>query len=270
MQLGLLAGATAGRTTLAGEGLQHQDGHSHLLAMGFPNLRAYDPAFAYEIAEIINDGIRRMVHDGEDVVYYLTICNENYLQPAMPGDVSEGILRGLYRYREGARFANGARTQLIGSGPILNEVLAAADLLEKYGVESDVWSLTSWKSLREEALDVERWNRLNPGDEPRRSWIEEQFTGVRGPFVFASDYVKTLPDSLARWVPGRMVALGTEGFGRSETREVLRDFFENDARHIAYGALHALAQDGRIELDLLMKAKEELGIASDKSNPRTS
>ena len=267
---GFLAGATAGRTTLSGEGLQHQDGHSHLLALSYPNLRAYDPAFAFEIAVIVHDGIRRMVNDGEDVVYYLTICNENYKQPAMPGDVSEGILRGLYRYREGTRFANGSRTQLIGSGPIMNEVIAAAEILEGYEVEADIWSLTSWKALREEALDVERWNRLNPGEEPKRSWLEEQFMGVRGPFVFASDYVKALPDSLARWVPGRMVALGTEGLGRSDTREDLRDFFEVDARHIAYGALHALVQEGRIQSDVLVRAKDELKISGEKPNPRTA
>ena len=269
---GFLVGATAGRTTLAGEGLQHQDGHSHLLALPVPNLKAYDPAYAYEIAAILQDGIKRMVHDGEDVFYYLTVGNENYRQPEMPEGSREGILRGLYRFREGTRFANGSRVQLLGSGAILNEVVKASDLLaERFEVESDVWSVTSYKELREDALDAERWNRLHPGQERRRSWIEECLGSTRGPTVAASDYMKALPDSLARWLPGPLVSLGTEGYGRSETREALRDFFEVDAKHIAFAALEVLAREGRLEPEVPERALAELGIETgERANPRIS
>ncbi len=266
---GFLVGATAGRTTLAGEGLQHQDGHSHLLALPVPNCEAYDPAYAYEIAVIMEDGMRRMYRDDEDVFYYLTVGNENYVQPKMPEGSREGILRGLYRFREGTRKKNGARVQLLGSGAILNECVAASDLLaEKFDVESDVWSVTSYKKVREGALDAERWNRLHPGEPARRSHLETSFDGVRGPFVAASDYVKTLPDSIARWLPGPLTSLGTDGFGRSEARAELRDFFEVDARYIAYSALVALAREKRVSADVVARAARELAIDAEKPNPR--
>ena len=264
---GFLVGATSGRTTLNGEGLQHQDGHSHVLASVVPNLVSYDPAFAYEIAEIVREGIRRMHVEHESVFYYLTVGNEPYAQPAMPEGVREGILRGLYRYRASDLPEQRPRVQLLGSGAILNEVVRAQEVLVRYGVGADVWSVTSYSELRREALDAERWNMLHPEQEPRRSYIEEQFDGVAGPVVAATDFMKALPDSIAKWLPGRLVTLGTDGFGRSETREALRDFFEVDHRHIAVAALYGLLRDHRIERGMVQQAMHDLNIDSEKPNP---
>ncbi|GAB1416805.1 pyruvate dehydrogenase (acetyl-transferring), homodimeric type [Paludibacter sp.] len=263
---GFMVGGTAGRTTLAGEGLQHQDGHSHLLAYAVPNMIAYDPAFAYEIAVIVRDGIRRMYEEQENVFYYITIMNENYAMPAMPGNVKDGILKGMYRFSKGSDKASGLKANLLGSGTILNEAIKAAEILEeKFGVSSDVYSVTSYKELRKEALDVERYNLLNPGKEkvPYVSTVIDN----DGVVVAASDYVKTLPDSISKWLPKRLYALGTDGFGRSEAREELRDFFEVDAKHIAFAALYALYKEDKYSLSDLNKAMKSLGIDSKKINP---
>ncbi len=267
---GFLMGGTAGRTTLNGEGLQHQDGNSHLLAYPVPNLRAYDPAFAYELATIIKDGIRRMYVDQEDVFYYITIENEPYPMPEQPEGSDEGILRGLYRFRPSPNPDADLRAHLFGSGAILNQALEAQRILaDTYNVSADVWSLTSYKELHTDGLDCDRWNRLHPGEEPRRSWIQQQLDGTDGVYVLASDYVKALPESISRWFPKRPVTLGTDGFGRSESRPTLRRFFEVDAAHIAVGALAALAEDGSIGADVVRSAIADLGIDPDAPNPVT-
>ena len=264
---GFLVGATAGRTTLQGEGLQHQDGHSHVLASVVPNLLSYDPAYAYEVALIVREGIRRMHELQDPVFYYLTVTNEAYPQPALPPDAAEGVIRGIYRVRTAE--GRGPRVQLFGSGAILNEVVAAQELLDEcYGVAADVWSVTSYSELRRDAMDADRWNMLHPGEPPRRSYLSEVTADAEGPFVAATDYLKSLPDAVAKWLPGRLVSLGTDGFGRSETREALRDFFEVDAKHIALAALHALALDGEIPAGVPKQAIEELGINPEKVNPR--
>ena len=264
---GFLVGATSGRTTLQGEGLQHQDGHSHVLASVVPNLLSYDPAYAYEVALIVREGIRRMHELQDPVFYYLTVTNEAYPQPALPPDATEGVIRGIYRLRTAE--GRGPRVQLFGSGAILNEVVAAQELLdERYGVAADVWSVTSYSELRRDAMDADRWNMLHPGEPPRRSYLSEVTADAAGPFVAATDYLKSLPDAVAKWLPGRLVSLGTDGFGRSETREALRDFFEVDAKHIALAALHALALDGEIPAGVPKQAIEELGINPEKVNPR--
>jgi pyruvate dehydrogenase E1 component len=265
---GFLLGATSGRTTLAGEGLQHQDGHSHLLALPNPSVRAYDPAFAYELAVIVREGLRRMLEDGENVIYYLTIMNEFYKMPPMPAGVEDGILKGLYRFRVSSNKRAKIKAHLFGSGTILNEAIKAQQLLdEKYGVAADVWSVTSYKNLYWDAIDTERRNLLRPEKAPRASHIENCLRDEKGVFVAASDYLKALPASIAKWVPGPMVLLGTDGYGRSETREVLRGFFEVDARHIAYAALSALAREKRIKMSTLKKARRELDIDAQKANP---
>ena len=264
---GFLVGATAGRTTLQGEGLQHQDGHSHVLASVVPNLLSYDPAYAYEVALIVREGIQRMHELQDPVFYYLTVTNEAYPQPALPPDVAEGVIRGIYRLS--ASEGRGPRVQLFGSGAILNEVVAAQELLDEcYGVAADVWSVTSYSELRRDAMDAERWNMLHPAAPPRRSYLAEVTADAEGPFVAATDYLKSLPDAVAKWLPGRLVSLGTDGFGRSETREALRDFFEVDAKHIALAALHALALDREIPAGVAQSAIEELGIDPEKVNPR--
>ena len=266
---GFLIGATAGRTTLQGEGLQHQDGHSPLLASVVPNLLVYDPAFAYEIAVLVQEGIRRMHEQDEDVFYYLTVTNEPYEQPSMPGDVREGIVRGIYRFRR-ASVDSRRRAQLFGSGPILNEVLRAQELLaERYGVSADVWSVTSYTELRREALDVDRWNMLHPDAEPRTPYLTRELAGAEGPIVAASDYLKALPDSVARWLPRVPVSLGTDGFGRSETREALRDFFEVDHRFITLATLSALAEEGAFDdpARVIEQAMRDLDIDPEKPNP---
>jgi pyruvate dehydrogenase E1 component len=264
---GFLLGGTAGRTTLAGEGLQHQDGHSHLLALPIPNLLAYDPAYAYEVAVIIKDGIRRMMTNEEDVFYYLTLGNENYVQPAKPEGADDGILRGLYRLAE-APVGSATRVQLLGSGAILNEVVAAQRLLaERWQVAADVWSVTSYKALRQDALEADRWNLLHPTEAPRTPYVTAQLAPTAGPLVAASDYVKALPDLLAKWLPRPLISLGTDGFGRSDGRAALRDFFEVDARHIALAALAALARDGAIPATTVAQALVDLDIDPGRAHP---
>jgi len=265
---GFLLGGTAGRTTLSGEGLQHQDGNSHVLALPVPNLVAYDPAFAYEIAVIIQDGIRRMYKDGENIFYYITLMNEPYAMPAMPGDVKEGILRGMYKFRASENKKSKLRAQLFGSGSILREALQAQDILEqKYGVAADVWSVTSYKALYTDAVETERWNRLHPGERPRVPYLTKSLADASGVLVAATDYIKTLPSMVSKWMPRPLAALGTDGFGRSEGRQALRNFFEVDARFIALAALHELQQDGKIEPSVVTKAIKDLGIDPEKPNP---
>jgi pyruvate dehydrogenase E1 component len=268
---GILVGATAGRTTLAGEGLQHQDGHSHLLAYPPPNVLAYDPAFAYEIAVIMRDAVRRILSESEDLIYYLTAENETYKMPAMPQGVDDrDILRGMYRFASGDGNGTRARASLLGSGAILNEAIAAQRLLaDRYGVSADVYSVTSYKELHRDAISVERHNSLNPTGEQQRPYVSRVLGDDPGPVVAASDYVKALPCSIARWIPGPFVPLGTDGFGRSDDREALRDFFEVDARHIAFATLSALFRQGIIEQDELQRAIRELEIDQDRPDPIT-
>src|SRR5689334_12070260 len=270
---GFLLGGTAGRTTLAGEGLQHQDGHSHVLALSVPNLLAYDPAFAYEIAIIIQDGIKRMYVDEESIFYYLTLGNEPLPMPPMPdGDgVREGILKGMYLFKPTQKKDAKLRAQLFGSGSIMFEVLKAQDILEsKYGVGADVWSITSYKQLYRDANDCERWNMLHAGKKSRVPFLAQQLKDTQGVLVAASDYMKVLPESIAQWMPRPLMALGTDGFGRSEGRASLRDFFEVDAKHIVLATLHALARDKKIELKVVEQAIAELGINPEKANPAIS
>jgi pyruvate dehydrogenase E1 component len=279
---GFLLGGTAGRTTLMGEGLQHQDGHSHVLASTVPNLVTYDPAFAYELAVIIQDGIRRMYEVGENTCYYITLGNEKYPMPRMPEGAAEGILRGMYKLRpapaklkEGSsgsgghfRYEKDGKVHLLGSGAILREALRAQDLLaERFGVAADVWSVTSYKELRREALEVERWNLLHPTQAPRRSHVERLLAEEKGPCIAATDYMKLLPEMINRWVPEGLYALGTDGFGRSENRASLRRFFEVDAECIAVAALARLARRGEMKPARVEQAIRELGIDPDKADP---
>jgi pyruvate dehydrogenase E1 component len=265
---GFLLGGTAGRTTLAGEGLQHQDGNSHVLALSVPNLRAYDPAFAYEIAVIIQDGIRRMYKDGESIFYYITVMNEQYAMPAMPGDVKDGILNGMYRFRASGNKKSKLRAQLFGSGAILREALQAQEILEtKFGVAADVWSITSYKQLYVDGNETDRWNRLHPGEKARVPYVTRTLGDAPGVLVAASDYLKTLPNMIAKWLPRRLASLGTDGFGRSEGRASLRDFFEVDARFITLATLHELFIDGKIDRGVVDKAIKELGLDPEKLNP---
>ncbi len=265
---GFLLGGTAGRTTLNGEGLQHQDGHSHLLAYPVPNLVAYDPAFAYELAIIIRNGIKRMYEDQENIFYYITLMNENYAMPEMPTGVENGILKGMYKFQPSGKKNFKLCAQLFGSGTILNEVIKAAKILEEnYKVAADVWSVTSYKELRRDAVEVERWNMLNPTEKPKLTYIEKMLEKEEGVFVATSDYVKALPDSVSKWFPRRLYSLGTDGFGRSESREALRDFFEVDAKHIVFATLTALFKEGKIQDKDLDKAAKELGINPNKRNP---
>ena len=265
---GFLMGATAGRTTLAGEGLQHQDGHSHVLASTVPNCIAYDPAFAYELTVIMQDGLRRMVQDGERVFYYLTCMNENYVQPPMPQGVKDGILRGMYQVNVGG--PGKVRVQLLGSGTILREVLAAAEMLEKdYRVPADVWSVTSFSELRRDGLDAERWNALHPADKPRRPYVQRMLGSQGGPFIAATDYMRIVPDQVRQWVPGRYVTLGTDGYGRSDSRAALRDHFEVDRRYIVVAALKALCDDGVMDAAAVGQVIRTLGLDPARPNPVT-
>ena len=265
---GFLIGGTAGRTTLAGEGLQHQDGHSHVLYSVVPNCVCYDPAFSYELAVIVRDGLRRMIAEQENVFYYITCMNENYTHPAMPDGAEEAILKGMYVLKDGG--AGDLRVQLMGSGTILREVLAAAELLqEEHGVAADVWSVTSFNELRRDGLAVERWNELHPEEEPRSSFIENSLAGRKGPFVAATDYMKIVPDQVRRWVPGRYVTLGTDGFGRSDARAALREFFEVDRHFIAVAALKALADEGQVEAAKVAAAIARYGIDPERPDPVT-
>jgi pyruvate dehydrogenase E1 component len=268
---GFMVGGTAGRTTLPGEGLQHQDGHSHLLFSAVPTCRSYDPAFAYEIAVIVREGIRRMFVDDEDMFIYMTVTNENYHHPPKPDrpDVDEGILRGMYRVIQSPIEQPRARVHLLGSGSILNEVIAAQNrLAEDYAIAADVWSVTSYTELRRDALDAERWNMLHPHEKPIVPYITKQLGPEPHATIATSDYVKTLPDALSKWIPGPLVSLGTDGFGRSESRDALRDFFEVDSRYVTLAALHALAREGEIDRELVSEAIEDLDIDPAKTNPR--
>jgi pyruvate dehydrogenase E1 component len=270
---GFLVGGTAGRTTLAGEGLQHQDGHSHVLALSVPNLLAYDPAFAYEISIIIQEGIKRMYVDQESVFYYLTVTNEPLAMPAMPEgkSVRDGILKGMYRFNESKKKDAKLRAQLFGSGTIMYEVLKAQAILEeKYGVASDVWSVTSYKELYRDGNDCERWNMLHPADKPKMPYVTQMLKDAPGVLVAASDYMKVLPESICRWMPRNLVSLGTDGYGRSEGREALRDFFEVDAKHIVLATLHALLREKQIKPEVVTQAVKDLGINPEKANPANS
>ncbi|MCB0276756.1 MAG: pyruvate dehydrogenase (acetyl-transferring), homodimeric type [Calditrichaeota bacterium] len=273
---GFLIGGTAGRTTLNGEGLQHQDGHSHVMAGTIPTCLPYDPAWAYEIAVIIQEGMRRMYNEREDIFYYITVCNENYSMPAMPEGCQEGILKGLYKFREMPAKPKGSRKAMLkahifGGGSILREALRAQEILaEKYDVAADVWSATSYVMLHRDAMETERWNMLNPTQKARKPYIAELFEKEDGPIVAASDYLKTLPNQVARFVPNSLLALGTDGFGRSETREALRRFFEVDAECITIGVLYQLAQEGKIKASVVGKAIKELGVDPEKLNPMIS
>jgi pyruvate dehydrogenase E1 component len=267
---GFMMGGTAGRTTLNGEGLQHEDGHSHLLASTIPAARAYDPAFAYELATIVRDGIERMYDRGEDLLYYITLYNENYPQPPKPEGVDEAIIRGLYRFRPAPDIDGEVRgrVRLVGSGTILQQALAAQDLLaERFGVAAEVYSATSWQELRRDALAVERWNRLHPAEEPRVPYATQVLGPEGGPVVLVSDWLKALPDLLGRWLPAGYVALGTDGFGRSDTREALRALFEIDPPHIALAALSALVGAGDMPAAAAVEAVGSLGIDPAKADP---
>jgi pyruvate dehydrogenase E1 component len=261
---GFLCGGTAGRTTLAGEGLQHQDGHSIVLASTVPTCAAYDPAFAYEIAIIVRDGIRRMYEEQEDRFYYLTLYNENYAMPPMPEGLDpEDVIRGMYRYRVAP--GGKAQAQLFGSGPILNEALRAQEILaDRYGVAADVWSITSYNELRREALRVTRWNRLHPDQAAQVPHIVQALSGAEGPIIAATDYMKVVADQVAPWLPGRLETLGTDGFGRSDNREYLRKHFEVNAESIACAALSRLARDGKFDTRKACAAFAELGVDPEK------
>jgi pyruvate dehydrogenase E1 component len=267
---GFLLGGTAGRTTLAGEGLQHQDGHSHLISLAVPTLFSYDPAFAYEIAVILEEGIRRMYKNGESIFYYITLMNEPYEMLPMPEGTREGILKGMYRLRTSGVAGRAHRAQLLGSGAILNEVLAAQKMLEEYGVAADVWSVTSYQELYRDGHRAERWNRLHPTEKPLVPYVTQCLGETDGVIVAASDYVKALPDTIDRWMPRRLTSLGTDGFGRSESRASLRDFFEVDARFVVLATLGALADAGRIDRAIAQKAVIDLGINPEKPNPASS
>jgi pyruvate dehydrogenase E1 component len=268
MAKGFLLGGTAGRTTLNGEGLQHEDGHSLLLASTIPTLLTYDPAFGYEVAVIVQNGMKRMYQDGENIFYYLTLYNENYAMPGMPEGVEEGILRGMYPFSRGKKGER--KAQILASGPIVRHAVAAQEILaEKYGVSADIWSVTNYKRLRAEALQAKRWNMLHPTEKPRKSWLETTLQKEEGVFVAVSDYMKTLPDQIAPWVPGGLMTLGTDGFGRSDTRENLRRFFEVDTPSIVVGTLYALAQKGLIDNKVVARAIKEQGIDPEKRFPHT-
>jgi pyruvate dehydrogenase E1 component len=264
---GFLLGGTAGRTTLNGEGLQHEDGHSPLLFSVVPNCAVYDPAFAYELAVIIADGCRRMYVEGDDVFYYLTLYNENYPMPEMPEGAEAGILRGLYRFL-GAPPEPSVRATILFSGTAcLAAREARAELAEHYDVGAELWSATSYKGLREEALATERWNRLHPSQSPRTPWVTETLSEAEGPYVAVTDYIKAVPDQVARWVPGTFVPLGTDGFGRSDTREALRRHFETDAGHVVVATLAALASEGQVKESAVTDAIERYSIDAEAVDP---
>jgi len=265
---GFLIGGTAGRTTLAGEGLQHQDGHSLVNASTVPNCVSYDPTYSYELTVIIHDGLRRMIAEQENVFYYITCMNEKYIHPAMPTGIDDGIIKGMYLLQAGSQ--GKIRPQLMGSGTILREVLGAAELLYKdFGISSDVWSITSFNELRRDALQIERWNKLHPEKSPRKSYIETCFANRKGPYVAATDYMKIVPDQIRHWVPGQFVTLGTDGFGRSDGRKALRRFFEVDKYYVVVSTLKALADDGRINHKKVAEAIEKYQIDPNKPDPTT-
>jgi len=270
---GFMLGATAGRTTLAGEGLQHQDGNSHLMFFPYPNVKAYDPAFAYELAVIIHSGIDRMYSQQINEYYYITVMNENYVQPAMPKakNIKEGIIKGMYKFRTSKKKTAKMNVNLFGSGTIMNCVIRAAEMLEKkYSIAADIYSVTSYKELHNEGNQADRWNMLNPDKKAKVPYIQEQLKDAKGVFVAASDYVKALPETIAKWVPGSLAVLGTDGFGRSDGRNQLRDFFEVDERYIVLAALTELAKQGQIKIAELSKAIKEMDIDTDKADPLVS
>jgi pyruvate dehydrogenase E1 component len=267
---GFMVGGTAGRTTLNGEGLQHEDGHSHVLFSVVPNCRAYDPAFGYEVAVIIQDGMRRMLGEQEDVFYYLTLMNENYVHPPMPEGAQDGILRGMYLLQEAPQRTGKARVQLLGSGTILREVMAAAELLQSdFEVDADVWSVTSFSELRRDGIAVERHNMLHPLDEARTPWVTEMLSQRGGPVVASTDYIRSLPDMVRQWVPARYRVLGTDGYGRSDSRRALRKFFEVDRHYVAVAALAELAADGAIDRQLVADAIAKYEIDPEAPMPTT-
>jgi pyruvate dehydrogenase E1 component len=259
---GFLLGGTAGRTTLNGEGLQHADGHSHALISVVPNCRSYDPTFGYEVAVIIQTGLKEMVSEQRDVFYYLTLMNENYQHPEMPPGAEEGILRGMYLLRDGGSpRSRRPRIQLLGSGTILREVLAGASLLEEdFGVAADVWSVTSFTELRRNGIEVERWNMLHPTATPRRSYVSECLDGRGGPVIASTDYIRTFADQVRAWVPRDYRVLGTDGYGRSDYRRNLRSFFEVDRRYVAVAALKSLADSGDLDPARVQEAIERYEI----------
>jgi pyruvate dehydrogenase E1 component len=264
---GFLVGGTSGRTTLNGEGLQHEDGHSQVVASTVPTIVAYDPAYAYELAVIIQDGLRRMYHEGENKFYYITTMNENYVQPDMPQGAEEGIIRGMYRRRL-SDASHGLRVQLLGGGAILREVEAAAQMLERdYGVAADVWSLTSVNELQRDGKAAQRWNLLHPTEKPRVPYVTQLLRDAVGPVIAATDYIKLYADQIREFVPGRYTVLGTDGFGRSDTRRQLRGFFEVSREYIVVAALKALADEGHLQPERVAQAITALGVDPDKPNP---
>jgi pyruvate dehydrogenase E1 component len=265
---GFLLGGTAGRTSLAGEGLQHQDGQSLLNAIAFPTVRAYDPAYAYETTVIIMDGLKRLYQDGETAIYYITVENENYVMPPMPEGVSQGIVKGIYKLSSTDVGSGKQKIQLLGSGAILRCVLEAQKMLaEQYDISSNVWSVTSYTELRREARDCQRWNMRHPTHSPRRSYLQQVFQGEDGPTIAASDYVQALPEQISEWVPGGLLALGTDGMGRSETRRALRRHFEVDAPCIVLAVLFRLCQQGQLSSKTVADAIQKLDIDPEKVNP---
>ena len=265
---GFLLGGTSGRTTLNGEGLQHEDGHSHLLSSTIPNCVSYDPTFSYEVAVIIQDGLRRMVKEQQDVFYYITLMNENYAHPAMPAGAEAGILKGMYLLRGAKPEARGARVQLMGSGTILREVIAAADLLEQdWGVGADVWSCPSFTELRRDGMEAERWNLLHPDEPQRKSYVEQCLEGRPGPAVAATDYMRTFADQIRPYVKRTYKVLGTDGYGRSDFRRQLRKFFEVDRHYVTIAALKGLAEDGVVPAGRVTEAIRKYGIDVNKPAP---
>jgi pyruvate dehydrogenase E1 component len=267
---GFLLGGTSGRTTLNGEGLQHEDGHSHLLASTIPNCVSYDPTFAYELAVIVQDGLRRMYKEQEDVYYYITVMNENYAHPAMPQGAEEGILRGMHRIHQGKDGKGKLKVQLMGCGSILREVIAGAELLEKdFGVSADIWSVTSYNELRRDGLETARWNMLHPESEPKRSFLEQCLRDHQGPVIAATDYMKVFADQIRAFLPqpAHYSVLGTDGFGRSDTRRALRGFFEVDRRYVAVAALKALADQEALPQKKVVEAIAKYGVDPEKPNP---
>jgi pyruvate dehydrogenase E1 component len=264
---GFLLGATAGRTTLNGEGLQHQDGHSLLLTTTIPTLITYEPAFTYEIAVIVTEGLRRMYEQGEDVFYYMCLHNENYPMPPMPEGVEEGILKGLYKF-QGGPDAKKHKAHIFGSGTILREALRAQQILaERYDVSADVWSATSYKLLKTDLQRCSRWNMLHPTEPPRKAYLQQILEGEQGVFVAVSDNIKMVPDQIAPWVPGGLATLGTDGFGRSDTRANLRRFFEIDAECTTIAVLYELARRGAIDNQTVAQAIKDLGVDPEKAFP---
>jgi pyruvate dehydrogenase E1 component len=264
---GFLLGATSGRTTLNGEGLQHQDGHSLLAASTVPTLCAYDPAFAYEVAAIVCDGMRRMFEEGGEIMYYLCLYNEKYAMPPMPPGCGEGIIKGLYKFKPGPA-GKKLKAHILGSGSIIRSALRAQEILaEGYDVSADVWSATSYKNLRNDALLAERWNLLHPAGPARKPHLRQLLEPESGPFVAVSDSMKMVPDQIAKWVPGGLTTLGTDGFGRSDTRARLRRFFEIDAPCVALAVLNSLAQQNQIGREVVAQAVKDLGVDPEKAFP---